>query len=100
MNTSIGPESQIKIDEFDSRDPNDVAIKAHIENKLTEAMNGVKNNDKDIASTLKHSLEETYGGTWHVIVGRNFAAYVTYETRHMIYFYRGQKGFLIFRTPS
>ena len=33
-------------------------------------------------------------------LGRDFGAYVTHETGRYIYFYIGQKGFLIWSTPT
>ena len=37
---------------------------------------------------------------WLNILGRNFGAYVTHEDKRYIYFYIGQKGFLIWSTPT
>lgn len=36
--------------------------------------------------------------TWHCIVGRNFAANVTHETKNFTYFYLGQTGFLLWKS--
>jgi hypothetical protein len=35
--------------------------------------------------------------TWHCIVGRNFAANITHETKNYHYFYLGQMGFLLWK---
>ena len=56
--------------------------------------------ERDVASLLKKNFEEKYQSVWHCIVGRNFGGFVTHEIGHYIYFYIGQKGFLIFSTPS
>ena len=56
--------------------------------------------EKDVASLLKKNFEEKYESVWHCIVGRNFGGFVTHEIGRYIYFYIGQKGFLIFSTPS
>ena len=53
-----------------------------------------------VATLLKDKFEEKYESVWHCIVGRNFGGYVTHEIDRYIYFYIGQKGFLIFSTPS
>jgi hypothetical protein len=50
---------------------------------------------------VKENLEAKYGDKdlcWHVIVGKNFGACATYQDKHMLYFYIGQIGFLIFAT--
>ena len=53
-----------------------------------------------VASYMKMSFEKKYKSVWHCIVGRNFGAYVTHEVGRYVYFYIGQKGFLIWSTPS
>jgi hypothetical protein len=48
-------------------------------------------------------LEEKYGDRdicWHVIVGRHFGGYVTYQEKIYTYFYIGQVGYLIFATVN
>ncbi len=54
--------------------------------------------EKDIATFLKKELDEKYGHTWHVIVGKNFGSYVTHEMGYFTYFYIGPLAFLIFKT--
>ena len=53
---------------------------------------------KDIAQSIKDSVGAKYPGTWHVIVGRNFGAFVTHETKHYTYFYIGQMAFLVYKS--
>jgi len=55
--------------------------------------------EKDIASALKQAMTNEFGPTWHCMVGRHFASYVTYEKNRYIYFYIGQMGFMLFKTP-
>nr|CDS29000.1 dynein light chain [Hymenolepis microstoma] len=54
--------------------------------------------EKDIAAYLKKEFDQLYGPTWHCIVGRNFGSYVTYETKHFIYFYMGNLAILLFKS--
>ncbi|RLV95918.1 Cyanamide hydratase DDI3 [Spathaspora sp. JA1] len=54
--------------------------------------------EKDIATFLKKELDQIYGPTWHVIVGRSFGSYVTHEQGYFIYFYIGDLAFLIFKS--
>ena len=76
----------------------DLEMKDNILRKVEEALNEALQ-DKEIAIRLKSALEADYkGSVWHVIVGRNFGSCVTYEAKHYIYFYVGQKGFLVFKT--
>lgn len=56
--------------------------------------------EKDIACYIKMEFDKKYGATWHCIVGRNFSAFVTHETKHFMYFYIGQNGILLFRSGA
>lgn len=56
---------------------------------------------QEVANYIKEKLEDTYKDKdlcWHVVVGRNFGGYVTYQEKIYTYFYIGQMGFLIFAT--
>ena len=55
--------------------------------------------EKLLASYMKSTFEKKYKGVWHCITGRNFGGFVTHENGKYIYFYIGQKGFLIWSTP-
>mmetsp|Transcript_28249 Transcript_28249/g.67181 ORF Transcript_28249/g.67181 Transcript_28249/m.67181 type:complete len:90 (-) Transcript_28249:203-472(-) len=57
------------------------------------------NLEKDIASDLKEQFETEYGPTWHCMVGRHFSSYVTHEKACYCYFYIGQMGVMLFKTP-
>ena len=56
------------------------------------------NSERFVASFMKQSFEQKYKSVWHCIVGRNFGGFVTHEQGRYIYFYIGQKGFVIFST--
>jgi dynein light chain LC8-type len=42
--------------------------------------------EKDLAQETKLKFDKTYGGTWHCVVGRNFACSVTHETKFLVFF--------------
>lgn len=54
--------------------------------------------EKEVANEMKSRFEERYLPTWHCIVGRNFGAFVTHESKNFAYFYIGQMGILIFKS--
>jgi dynein light chain LC8-type len=58
---------------------------------------GEKRYFKDLAEFIKKAFDEKFGGTWHVIVGLNFGAFVSYETKCFIHFFVNQIGFMIFK---
>ena len=56
------------------------------------------NTEKEIASFIKNEINNIYKGSWHCAVGRYFGAFVTHEAKHYIYFYLGQRAFLLFKS--
>ena len=55
--------------------------------------------EKEVAHQIKTEFDQTYEPTWHCVVGRHFGSYVTHEKLKYCYFYIGQMGVLIFKTP-
>lgn len=54
--------------------------------------------EREVAVFIKKELDETYGHSWHVVVGKNFGSHVTHEVGHFIYFYIGPYAFMIFKS--
>jgi dynein light chain LC8-type len=56
---------------------------------------------KDLAEIIKkefdNKFEDGSNGSWNVIVGKNFGAFVTYEANHVILFRINHLEFLIFK---
>lgn len=46
---------------------------------LAAFYNGEKRFLYEVAETLKKEMDKAHGGTWHVIVGREFGSHVSYE---------------------
>ena len=53
---------------------------------------------KNVAQFVKKKMDETKGGTWHVVVGSNFAGNVTADAKTLINFYLDTLAFLVFRS--
>ena len=43
-------------------------------------------NDRDIAAFIKKDFDKKFNPTWHCIVGTNYGAYVTHESKYFFYF--------------
>ena len=43
--------------------------------------------EKDIAANIKGFFDKKYAPNWHCVVGKSFASYVTYSSKHYIFFY-------------
>lgn len=72
-----------------------------IQTKILELAQDAHKNypvEKDVATFLKKELDQLYGPTWHVIVGKSFGSYVTHEQGYFIYFYIGELAFLLFKS--
>ncbi|KAF8310091.1 putative dynein light chain 1, cytoplasmic [Clavulina sp. PMI_390] len=54
--------------------------------------------EKDIAAKVKRDMDAKFTPTWHVVVGKNFGSFVTYEVKHFIYFYIDKMAFLIWKS--
>ena len=50
-----------------------------------------------MAKMIKEELDKQLGGSWHVIVGRNFGSYMSYEDQSAIMFWINHICFLIFK---
>eukprot|EP00419_Tripos_fusus_P086388 CAMPEP_0172851640 /NCGR_PEP_ID=MMETSP1075-20121228/51759_1 /TAXON_ID=2916 /ORGANISM="Ceratium fusus, Strain PA161109" /LENGTH=133 /DNA_ID=CAMNT_0013697693 /DNA_START=38 /DNA_END=435 /DNA_ORIENTATION=+ len=49
----------------------------------------------EVAEYMKKELDKSTvvgGGAWHVIVGKHFGAWVTYEAKKLLHFHIGQAG--------
>lgn len=42
-------------------------------------------------------FEVKYGPTWHCIVGTDFKAFVTHESKHFVFFYHGKMAFCLYK---
>ncbi|CAE8615580.1 unnamed protein product [Polarella glacialis] len=51
----------------------------------------------EVAQYIKKEFDKNFSGAWHVIVGKHFGSWITYEAHKLMYFHIGQAGFLIYR---
>eukprot|EP01033_Poteriospumella_lacustris_P007621 gene7621-5479_t len=53
--------------------------------------------EKDISKHVKTFFDQKYGPTWHCIVGSDFRAFVTHESKHFIFFYIGKTAICLYK---
>ena len=53
--------------------------------------------EKNIAKTIKRTMDAKYGPNWVVVVGSEFKAYVTYEAKTMFFFYIGKTAICMYK---
>ena len=51
-----------------------------------------------MANYIKKEFDKKYSPTWHVVIGTSYGSHVVHATKHFIYFYLGDKAFLIFKS--
>ncbi|CAM9190282.1 unnamed protein product [Ectocarpus sp. 8 AP-2014] len=56
-----------------------------------------KSDEKEISRAIKSKFEVKYGPTWHCIVGTDFKAFVTHESKHFVFFYHGKMAFCLYK---
>ena len=66
----------------------DADMKNHVEQQVNKAVD-TYDKEKDISQYIKKFFDQNYGPNWHCCVGKHFASYVTYQSKHYIFFYLG-----------
>lgn len=64
---------------------------------LRQFNKGEKKYFSECAESIKKLLDETYGGSYHVIIGKDFGSFFNYEVGHCFQFMLGAITFLIFK---
>jgi dynein light chain LC8-type len=54
--------------------------------------------ESSISKHIKTHFDFKYGPTWHCIVGSDFRAFVTHESKHFIFFYIGKTAICLYKT--
>mmetsp|Transcript_50952 Transcript_50952/g.82679 ORF Transcript_50952/g.82679 Transcript_50952/m.82679 type:complete len:90 (+) Transcript_50952:91-360(+) len=54
-------------------------------------------NEKDISRHIKAYFDGKHGPNWHVIVGKGFATYATYEAKTHMFFYLPPLAILVYK---
>ena len=75
----------------------DEQMKTNVESLVNKAMDQKGDTEKDISEFIKKFFDQTYGPNWHCCVGKHFASYVTYQSKHYIFFYIGQMAILLYK---
>ena len=74
----------------------DADMKNHVEQQLNKALE-TKVEEKDISEFIKKYFDSNYGPNWHCCVGKHFASYVTYQSKHYAFLYQGQMAILLYK---
>ena len=75
----------------------DEAMKDNVESLVNKALDQKGDKEKDVSEFIKKFFDLTYGPNWHCCVGKHFASYVTYQSKHYIFFYIGAMAYLLYK---
>lgn len=76
--------------------PDNSDMKAEAMKEAKWAVDNIKVQYK-MSKHIKEKFDEKYGPNWHCVVGKNFASFVSYESKHYIFFYEGQLAILLYK---
>ena len=71
-------------------------MKQDVEKQVNAAIDKT-DTEKEIAESIKKFFDMKYSPNWHCVVGKHFASYVTYTSKHYIFFYIGQMAILLYK---
>ena len=74
----------------------DQSMKDNVEQQVNKALETL-DGEKQISKFIKKFFDQHYGPNWHCCVGKHFASYVTYQSKHYIFFYLGQMAILLYK---
>jgi len=72
-------------------------MKHDVEKQVNMAIDKHDGNEQLISENIKNFFDRTYAPNWHCVVGKHFASYVTYTSKHYIFFYIGQMAILLYK---
>ena len=61
-------------------------MKTDVEEVVNKALDK-SDKEMEIAAIIKAHFDKKYAPNWHCVVGKSFASYVTYSSKHYIFFY-------------
>ena len=73
-----------------------------VEDVVQLTKEGIKqyNVERECAQYIKKEMDKKYGTTWHVIIGKEYGAYVSHESKGFVHFQLGDYNVILFKTPS
>ena len=71
-------------------------LKEEVEAQINKALDKFSA-EQDISKFLKLYFDSKHGPNWHCCVGKNFSSYVSYYSKHYIFFYIGQMAVLLYK---
>lgn len=74
------------------------SMKADARTFAKEALEAAENKEeKDVSVHIKRRFDAKYGPTWHCIVGSDFKAAFSHESKHFIFVSIGKSNILLYR---
>lgn len=67
----------------------DQEMRNDVEQQVNKAIDLYDAAEREVAEFMKNFFDKNYSPNWHCVVGKHFASYVTYTSKHYIFFYIG-----------
>ena len=86
------------ISDMDEHSSDSENMRADARKAAQQAIEMVGNGElSDVAKHIKEFFDSKYGLTWHCIVGNDFRAFVTHESKTFIFFYQGKNAIMLYK---
>ena len=74
-------------------------MREDVEKQMNIFLESKPNEYKEMEASqhLKDFFDKKYSPNWHCVVGKHFASFVTYTSKHYVFFYIGQMAFLLYK---
>lgn len=75
----------------------DQGMKSDVELSVNKALDNGLDIEAEISKHVKGFFDNKYGPNWHCVVGKNFASYGSYSSKHYVFLYVGQMAILLYK---
>jgi|TARA_B110000090_G_scaffold130655_1_gene144040 dynein light chain LC8-type len=96
--STFGGDGSKVISDMDEHTNDSENMRADARKAAQQAIEQVGNGElSDVARYVKEFFDNKYGLTWHCVVGNDFRAFVTHESKTFIFFYLGKNAIMLYK---
>ena len=75
----------------------DSDMRGDVETQINKAIDQTDGTEEMISKYLKNFFDSKFGPNWHCCVGKHFASYVTYQSKHYVFLKVGEMCILLYK---
>ena len=96
--STFGGDGSKVISDMDEHTNDSENMRADARKAAQQAIEQVGNGElSDVARYVKEFFDNKYGLTWHCVVGNDFRAFCTHESKTFIFFYLGKNAVMLYK---